>query len=102
MMDRRDEVCSYKNYKKSIFANLLLFFVNEEFYTEMCEDTGYLINLYILFKALLRVLYGKCSMRGHVERLIQHKANIYPEKCPKCCIFCTHKFRWCFKWYIVF
>ena len=67
-MDQRDKVCSYKNYKKSIFVNLLLFFVNGEFYTEMCEDTSYLINLYILFKALLRVLYGKYCKRGHVER----------------------------------
>ena len=36
-MDQRDKVCSYKNYKKSIFANLLLFFVNGEFYTEVCR-----------------------------------------------------------------
>ena len=62
--------------------------------------------LFILLKTPPRVLYEKYSTRGHVERQIQHEAKpsavFISRHAPKCCIFCTYKFRWCFKGYIVF
>ena len=46
-------------------------------------------------------------MRVCVERLIQHEeklslSGVFASRPPKWCIFCTHKYRQCFKCSIVF